>query len=400
MSVIDRLKRSVTDRVFDKSIAPTVVDNEVYRAVMDSMPTGPMVRARPQKDGHGLEAGPDLIETLYMLRTGRFGVRNYSPRHAFELWYDDGKIQFRYYAGHDQLRGRFESQLTDKYPGTAVEPDTQMFPQINEGDFVAGAQMNLRKAFWYPIKVPNGVETFDRDPYGALTSEMVVGDERTPSGETIRSEDARVLIQVLFRPAKRSWSQGEGLGKLFGVDCESKGQELKNGRIKGGIGREMAGEVKIQDASRKLKQAGELISKQRGEPGFYARIRVLAISPYKEVARRRARSVTEVMETYYNAVTEQGLTTQPVRGDELTAMLERMACRQLDFSTLGKISANKTLLTAPEVAALAHLPASAEESQRGISTSNIDWTFAQTSPGLPPDMPSFEPAADGGDARR
>lgn len=399
MGVTSWLGRRLTDRVFDKKVQPLLVDGDVHSSLMDSMPEGPMIRCRPQKDDRGLEFGRNLIDTLYTLRKGKFGIRNLSPRHSFEIWHADSRVQFRYFSEHQQLRERFRDQIEDNYPGTQVEPDKQMMPRIEDGDYVAGARMTLRREFWYPIRVPDGVDDFDRDPYGPITSEMIVTNEQTTTGKRVRSEDARVLIQVAFQPAKKSWSRGRGLGALFGADCETKGNELREGRLKDGLVAQITDEVEIEDASRKRRKAGEMISKQKGAPGFHARVRVLAISPFKEVARRRARNVAEVMETYYNSVTEQGLKTHPVRGSELRKMLDRIVRRRiqrrsrfplLNMPNIRKLSAYKDLFSAREVAALAHLPASAEETKQGISTADIDWFYGETSPGLPPDMPTFE----------
>ncbi|WP_162224305.1 hypothetical protein [Halorussus salinus] len=298
------------------------------------------------------------------------------------MWYDESKVKFLFKPANEVLRERFEKQVLDKHPGSKIENYHTRFPKVEEGDFVAGATMDLRKMFYFPIKTPvEGVETFEEDPYGPLTSEMVVQEERTSDGQQVASDDCRMLVQVVFKPAKRTWSQ-----KLpFGVDVEDRGMELKDGRLKDSLSRQVAGEVEVKDASRKMKKAGEQIAKQRGQPGFYTRIRVLALSPYREIAERHARGVAEVFETYYNAVTEQGLVSHPLPEDQLRETVEKAASRTLSLSLREKFATSgKTILTPPELAGIAHIPSD------DIATPNVDWTYTESSPGVPADAPQFD----------
>jgi hypothetical protein len=387
MSVLSRLKHRAYETVFDPKVQPLIADGEVFTAIMDAMPTGPMVRVKPNQDNNGLNVARNFVKTLYTLRTGRFGIKNKSPVHAFELWHADGETQFRFLPEHDGIRARFEDQVSDSYDGAKISPDAEMFPVVNEGDFIAGTQMTLAEPFWKPIKRPDGLDGIDEDPYGKLISEMEVGQEKTSSGTIINTDDVRVVVQVVFQPCKRSWSTG-GLSKYVGlsVDCDRKGNEMKDGRLKGQI------DPEIVDASRKRKKAAKQIAKQRGEPAFRGQIRVLAISPFAEIAQHRVRQVSEILETsYYNTYTEQRLVARPLRGEALRRLIIRTVSRQLGHElshglpVWNKLGSSKMLLTVPEVAGLTHLP------DDDVQGSSIDWSLETTSPGVPPDLQSFEP---------
>jgi len=380
--ITTRVKDAVWDRITGESFETTVVDADLADTIQAQKPDIPLTKIAPRPENDGIDAARELVNTLYTVRTGQLDYRNESPVQSFEVWYDESKVKFLFKPANEVLRERFEKQALDKHPGSKIETYHTRFPEVEEGDFVAGATMDLRKMFYYPIKTPvEGVETFEEDPYGPLTSEMVVQEERTSDGQQVASDDCRMLVQVVFKPAKRTWSQ-----KLpFGVDVEDRGMELKDGRLKDSLGRQVAGEVEVKDASRKMKKAGEQIAKQRGQPGFYTRIRVLAISPYREIAERHARGVAEVFETYYNAVTEQGLVSHPLPEDQLRETVEKAASRTLSLGLREKFATSeKTILTPPELAGIAHIPSD------DIQTPNVDWTYTESSPGVPADAPQFD----------
>lgn len=381
-NITNRVTDALWDRVTGESFETTVVDADLAETIQAHQPDRPLTKIAPRPENEGIEAARDLIDTLYTVRTGQFEYRNQSPVQSFEVWYDESKVKFLFTPANEVLRERFEKQVLDKHPGSKVEDYHTRFPEVEEGDFIAGATMDLRKMFYYPIKTPvEGVETFESDPYGPLTSEMVVQEEQTSDGEQVASDDCRMLVQVVFKPAKRTWSQT----LPFGVDVEDRGMDLKDGRLKDSLGRQLGGEVEIQDASRKLKKAGEQIAKQRGQPGFYTRIRILAISPYREIAERHARGVAEVFETYYNAVTEQGLISHPLPETELQETVKKTAGRTLSVGWREKVAtAEKMILTPPELAGIAHIP------NDDIGTPNVDWTYTEPSPGVPADAPQFD----------
>ncbi len=381
-SIAEPVKDTVWDRMTGESFETAVVDRDLAETIQAKQPEIPLTKIAPRPENDGIEAARELVNTLYTVRTGQFDYRNQSPVQSFEVWYDESKIKFLFKPANEVLRERFEKQVLDKHPGSKIEKYHTRFPTFEEGDFIAGAKMDLRKMFYYPIKTPvEGVETFKEDPYGPLTSEMVVQEERTRDGQQVASDECRVLVQVTFKPAKRTWSQ-----KLpFGVDVEDRGMGVKDGRLKDGLSRQLSGEVEVQDASRKMKKAGEQIAKQRGQPGFYARIRILSISPYREIAERHARGVAEVFETYYNAVTEQGLISHPLSADKIHTTAAKAAGRTLSLGFREKFATSeKTILTPPELAGIAHIP------NDDIQTPNVDWTYTEPSPGVPADAPQFD----------
>ena len=391
MSLFGRLKRRGYEWVFDPKVDAKLVDESINHLIMDSMPQGPMIRVEPNKDDNGIEKAPNLIDTFYTLRTGQFGIKNRSPVHAFELWYDDAKTQFRFLPGDDTLRTRIEDQIGDSYSGASVSPDTEMFPTITEGDFIAGAKMNLFQEFYQPIKRTGGKEGWDDDPYGRLISEMEVGQETTPSGKILRSEDVRMIVQVIFQPCKRSWGEG-GVDKYLGlsVDCDTKADEMRDETYKSGLFGFGAKEI---DSTRKHKKASDQIAKQRGEPGFWGQVRVFAISPFESVAKHRTKQISEILETaFYNKHTEQRLDAHPLRGEALERVLRRTVTRQLGHSVWpyglplwSKLGTHKTLFTPAEMAGLVHLPGNE------VTSDSVDWSLETTSPGVPPDVESFKP---------
>jgi len=385
MGLRDKLSGWTESTKFDTVEA----DRELFEQLKDQLPSEPMVRLRPRKDSPGLDHGPGLVRNLYHYRTNKVGS-NVSPVNSFEIWYENGEVRFYFHPDTHEQRTSAKKQFEDSYPGTQIrEEEESPIPQMDQGDYVAGGQMTLTNHFALPMKRPTGQESFKRDPFGPLTSEMVVEGERVPGGERVRPEDVRMVVQVLFKPVSRNWSEGG----LFGTDVYDYADDMKQSELKGStwqqIAQEFVGEEpKERDISRKEKKAADIVTEQRGQPAFICRLRVVCISPHEEVARQHVGGVCEVFETYYNPITEQGFESRPLSGDSLRSMLGRLAGRELSVSRLEKLGAAKDVLTVPELAGVVHLP------NENVKTPNIDWTQMQKGAGVPSSSPDLQDVSE------
>lgn len=360
-------------------------DEKLFLELEEELPNEPMVQLRPQKESPGLDHAVELVESLYHYRPDKIG-RNASPINTFEIWFDEGQIRFYFHPDTREQRNTVQKHFEDKYPGTRMEEQDAPFPEIDEGDYIAGARMTLSNHYARPLKMPEGPNAFDRDPFGGLTSEMVVESEVTQEGERVKAEDVRMAIQVAFQPISRDWSKGEG---LFDTDLEDYADNLKKPELKGGLGthlvRGMLGEEpEERDPSSKMRKTAKIVSELRGQPGFRCRVRVVCISPYEEIARQHVNGVCEVFETFYNPTTEQGFDTEPRLGDNLREMLREVAARDMSFSRWEKLSSSRDILSVPELASMVHLP------NEEIETPNVDWTKMEKGAGVPASVPDLE----------
>jgi len=225
------------------------------------------------------------------------------------------------------------------------------FPPVNEEDYVAGAELSLRKHRYYPIHHRSDSEGFESDPYSEITSEMLSDSE------------TRVVVQVVFKPAPMSWTESGG---LFGGDSvDDVAESLRDGHVKGWW------EPRIREASTKEKEAAKIVEQQRGAIAYHTNIRVMAISPDPDEAGARARGVSELFVKYYNSATEQGFKATPADPSGMESHVRRMFDRRYDDREM--------ILTVDELASAAHIP------NADIETPRIDWRHQQSGGRIPAD---------------
>lgn len=321
-----------------------------------------LLRIRPYKENQGVVDGAGLLQSVHDVTTN-FRGKNTSDHHSFEVWYDEGKIKFYMHAATEGAADKFRRRVGNSYANSEVFPveDGYAFPVIEPDEYVAGAWMEMEKMPYYPIRHHNA-EGWETDPYGEITSEMLSTDE------------SRVITQVVFRPAKQSWTDGDRF-KHNSVDDLAHG--LRQGTSVGWM------DPTTRPASAKDKQAAKTIEEQRGEQAFHVNIRILAISPSPDEAEARARGVSGMYRKYYNAVTEQGLDDKPVwhhrktlRARSLRNHVQRMADREwLD---------RRMIMTVDELAGVAHIP------NDEIETPRIDWRYTQRGDRIPADAARYD----------
>ncbi|WP_210408992.1 hypothetical protein [Halorhabdus rudnickae] len=359
-------------------------DADLFTDLQEHLPDQPLIRLRPHEDNPGLSNAKGLIRSLYHYRKDGYG-RNDSPINSFEIWFDEGEVRFYFHPDTREMKNSGKKHFEDQYPGTRMVEEQDPFPEINEGDYIAAAEMTLSNHFARPLKTVEGPQSFDRDPHGSLTSEMVVENERTTAGERVKGEKVKMVVQVVFQPISRSWSRGG----LFGTNLNDYADDLKKPKQKGdSMSQFMRAVVGLEPAMReptqKMRKSARMISELKGEPAFLTDIRIIGISPYDEISRQHVGGVVEEFENFNNPVTEQTLQMRRLNEEEIQTTLEMAAARDLPSSTLGKISAMKDVLTVPELAGIVHIP------NKDIHTPNVDWTKMEKGSGVPTSIPGLD----------
>ena len=305
---------------------------------------GVLLRVRPHTHSAGIQDAAGIYRSLHDVETSFWGS-NQSDSYSFETWFTGEQLEFYVHAPTEAAADTLRRRLATNYPNTDIERvDTgHGLPQIKSGEYVAGARVSTTLGSYYPIRDHTN-EGFDTDPYGELTREMLGGEE------------TRVVTQVVFRPAKASWTSGSRL-RSDSIDDIANG--LRQGTSVGWLN------PRTRPPSAADKRAAKILEHERDKPAYHTTIRVLAISPSKRDALARTRGVANIFETQYNGISNQSLEATPVwhRDDDgtvarLREFVEDVATRQY--------TPQQTVLTVDELAGVAHLP------EGEVPTPNLD----------------------------
>jgi hypothetical protein len=327
---------------------------------------GVLLRIRPFKENQGVIDGAGLLQSVHDVTTNLRG-KNTSDHHSFEVWFDEGKIKFYMHAATEAAADKFRRRVGNNYANSEVFPveEGHAFPVIAPDEYVAGAWLEMEKIPYYPIRHYNSQE-FEADPYGEITSEMLSLD------------DSKVVTQVVFRPAKQSWTSGDRF-KHNSVD--DLAHALRQGTSVGWLN------PRTRPASQKDKQAAKTIEQQRGQQAFHVNIRILAVSPDQEEAEARAHGVAGMFRKFYNGITEQGLNDTPVwhrTEDKRASKLHDHVTRMADREWIDR----QMIMTVNELAGVAHIP------NDDIETPNIDWRHTQRGDRIPADAGQYDNPTD------
>jgi len=382
MSLGDKLKGAL---VTESSAYPARrVDDDLYDTVTNGLAdaedtSGPRLRVRPPRENDGMDASISLYETVHdpreqVIGAGRFKfVRTNAHIHSYEMVYDEGKLQFFFKPATRVDANQFERQLRKNYPNAQITQADKKFPTLDVGDHVSMARMRLKKPFYYPIKCKIAEEDFEVDPYGDITSDMVVEEDQTSTGERVLAEDCRVMVQTVFEPARDVWTKR----RPYGLNVTEAAAHIKKGELTGNMLRGF----EIRDPGSKRTRAAKIIDKLHGAKGYYLTIRVVAISPHKEIAERRCNTVANDFEKYYNSFTEQGLEPVAIDPDDVPRHLREVAARTHDIPWKKRVKfgpgGEAVLQPVSALGSIAHIPSDE------INTPVVDWAKQQTGPGIP-----------------
>ncbi|OYR74239.1 hypothetical protein [Halorubrum ezzemoulense] len=360
------------------------VDNDLYETLQSGLQTaeedsGPRLRIRPPRENPAIDASINLYETIHDphetgIGVGRFKLVSTSSHiHSHEMVYDGGKLQFFFKPDTRVDANQFERQLRKNYPDAQISEANKQFPTLDSGDHIAMAKMRLKQPFYYPIKCKIADEDFEVDPYGDITSDMVVEEDQTTDGQRVLAEDCRVMVQTIFEPARDVWTKR----RPYGLNVTDAASKIKQGEVVGN----MVEGYDLRDPGAKRSRTAKIIDKLHGAKGYYFTVRVLAISPHKEIAERRCNTVASDFEKYYNSFTEQGLDPIAIGPDEIPHHLREMAERthSIPWSQRLKLGPGQpaVLQTVSALGSIAHIP------NDSINTPVVDWAKQQTGPGIP-----------------
>lgn len=385
--IANKIKWLIAD---DQTLYPAIsVDEDLHSEIrtrlenLEADDGGSLMLVRPPKENEGMDASIQMYETFHDPRAKNIGLGPLSLTstdahvHAHEIWYHNDQMQF-YLRPETRVDGnQFARQVRKNYPNAEIQKTDQRFPEINVGDHVCAVKLRLKRDFYYPIKSKLCSEDeFELDPYGDITSDMVVEEDQTSSGQRVVAKDCRLLVQTTFESARDVWSKQ----RPFGFDVVEAAAGMKEGQLTG----DMVKGYQVRDPGSKSRKAAEMLEKLRGQKAYYITMRVIAISPYEEIAQRRCYTVATDFEKYYNSITEQGLKPiQPTEGT-IRSNLLKAASRTHNIGLKDRLSGGKFLQPVAALGALAHIP------NEEINTPVVDWAKQDTGPGTPSTGPQKE----------
>ncbi|QIB79077.1 type IV secretion system DNA-binding domain-containing protein [Haloferax volcanii] len=348
------------------------------------------ISVRPNKDNGGIEAMTNVLESLHSVETDSprlsRSVQNVSPAHSFEMRYTreqgggDRVVTMQYVAGDDRTDGTLKRQLQTQYPDSQLDRvSSEVIPECGvDGRYIAGATLQLRRYTLYPIKNLD-LPGFSTDPTGAILEEMVGTQDESET-------DADVVVQVMFKPARRTWTEGvDGGHGLVDDDDEAVNgtpgiktlaMNLRQPTYKKER-RLFTRETVEYPPSKVDKSVASLLEEQQGEKGWRLCLRVFAISDDPSVAISRASTTAGMFRNFYESNSEQTFVPDPLDEGEVRETALRAADRE--WVNHGIVKAQR------EVAGLLNIP----ESQY-VTTNKMRWSMSRPGEGVPPGTPRFD----------
>lgn len=362
------------------------------------------IHVRPYDDNGGIEAMGEVLDSLHDVETRSparsRSTENTSPAHAFEIRYSsdgttgsDKVLTLQYVAGADSKDGLMERQLQNYYPNSQMERREATLISADEGQYVAGAEMALRKYTLFPIQCID-LDGWRTDPTGSIMTEMVGAQNDSES-------DCEVVVQVMFKPADRGWRNGVENGHGVGDDVGSGDDQDRISVSPGdtpGV-RELSRRLNEPIERRNVRLPWEWLmpwlweyyevkptKNDRSIAGMLEELsgkawrlcaRVFAVSDDPEVAEDRAASTAGMFRNYYEYQGEQTLIPQPLTGSDLSTQLDKAAGRE--FTDRGIVKPQT------EVQGLVNVP-----EYEHVSTNKLRWSLARPGDGVPPATPRFD----------
>lgn len=337
-----------------------------------------VLKVRPPKGGSGVSDALELTKSLHHLEIEKslLSTNVNSHRVSFEIWYDNESIDFYYALPNAAEEEQYRRQLAGFNSGISIRrifEQERKFPQISSGAYVSLARLGATRHVFEPLWSVGGEDA--SDPYLPLLNAV---DSQT---------DTKVVLQVLYEPVEPSWSE------IGGQTIEEYSQRFEEEGI---LNERYFGRVsdKITDPT-VMTTGAEAIRRQIGMPAYRVEVRVAVVSTDAGKSREELITLLNLFEKLYKGATKQ--TLSPISSSNGEDLFARMLLREWDgkgissgISSELKIKAKGTVpelvLTAPELAGLAHLPSDSD-----VPVSGINYSEAMVDGVLPPDSENFTP---------
>lgn len=287
--------------------------------------------ALPFNNENKIDAAEQFFASLYSIKIGgRFSFLK-PPNHlSFELVARPEDIRF-YVAVPKEFQDLIEKQIYGAYPNAEVK-EVEEYNIFSEKGKVAFAQMQLRDASFYPIKIYKEMAT---DSLSSLTAAL---------GRMREGEGA--AVQIIAIPAERDW-QKAGRSYIASTKKEEANMEKATFKV---------------DA-----RTLEAIENKCSRPGFEVVVRIVVSAPTMEAAKTHLGNIKGVFEQF----------SSNLNGFKKAKIWFKKSF-MLDFIyryvPIFYFGANRSILSSEELATIFHFP------NKTIETPHIFWLYAKSAP--------------------
>ena len=373
--------------IFSTSSATTARERDIekwYQLDRDAFDDYEIVRVYPYARTDGVEAGIPLMSDFYKSpRQGRLRRGSKVPTYCFDIKGQRGTFEFTFgldtsTAGSTDLSD-MRGWITTRYPDSTIEPIESIadefvtIPHINPGDSIAGGHVTLAENCIKPLRhLQSASDRLEDDPFNSILPDMGGGD-------------ARSMLQVVFRPASKSWYSH---GKL--INGEQATTESKEKRVKGWFDPEV-------ETKTVTKSGSSDIAQQERWACFKTDINLLAVSEDPDDAAHRVEQMVDMFSDLTNPKTGQEVNVKLKSGTAMRTHVSQMLERTIRTrSRTGRFLAGPSrILTYPELAMFVHL--SSRECKYPVNIPGVDYSEMSEGPGVPPsaDQPPIQDRRQG-----
>jgi len=360
------------------SITPEAEDRVRYIKELITDSESELLFLHPPKHNSGLDQTKTLLKNAFwtLEEDGDFFNRyNTSDVCGFEIWYDEGEIEFFWYTPNTHQGKHYRRHLNTRYSDGQLGESLEKFPDVNDSDYFVGTQYYLKNHYFEPVNHHDSPLSFS-NIYEDLLSEIDTKD------------DTRVILQVLFKPAEDDWTTLHSK-TVDDVATELEATARTESKLFGLIKNET-------EPSSEEKKVPGMIRSQKDQKGYYVNFRVGILGSDKERIEREMSEVNDIINVSFEAASGQNFVPSRCSEDELQQLLEDMVSRTPDHMQQPKLPKDylehkrsnvykHIIMTATELASLAHIPSSNE-----VEIDGIKWSLVNADGSLPQSSMDFE----------
>lgn len=332
---------------------------------------------RPSQNNGGIEQSQELMKVAFFTEDEQkdfFKRYNISDVCGFEIWYQDGDIEFYWYVPNDDADLRYRRFLNSAYQKGEIGSTMDKFVEVRDDDYMTGAQYYLKNHYFEPVK--NHRQKDFTNIYKNLLSEINTKD------------DTRVVMQVLFKPAEDDWCD------LYSTSVEDVANAMDADKQ---VETKLFGLIKNErELSSAEKKIPKLIKQQRDENGYYVNFRVCVLGSDQHRIEQEMSEIDNIIKLTFESPSGQNFVPKRDGKRELNKLLEDMMLRRPDHMNQPKRPRDyleyrlsdvykNIIMTATELASIAHIPNSKE-----VDISGIRWSVIEIDGSLPTGSVNFE----------
>jgi hypothetical protein len=369
-----------------KSFEVVPVTETVVRAFEEgSRDDSVLLRVVPPKEtesGSWFETGIELNRSFHRLQeeSRLFGTRNSSSTYGMEIWYENEAVQFYYSVPNQVEEDHFRRQISGRFYGVDIDKvlnRDEKFISVEEGEYVGATRLSLRRHFFEPIRHPRSEgDDMENDPYQTLLPEIDTKD------------GSRIMIQVLFRPAREKWT------RLHFMDVNYYAKRLEEDgytdtKLFGLSGQKVQSESAATAVAMRIRQ-------QEKKPAFHVDIRVVVVADSQERVQHQLSTIATLYEQLYRTEIGQSFVPVGTTSELLPDVIRRdssnleMPTGVWDYLTFNlRRVCNCVVLTIPELTGVSHLPIGNE-----LNVDGVNWNDVLVKGTLPPNAPKHRPLSE------